>query len=305
MLKKNKLTSTDLINYIEKQWAKAGEEKYQIHMGDIIMGRMVNEYIKLQDVENVKRWLSMMNRHELSKSHPDYINNYYAGCALLACNAPKEALHYLKLCYEENPEYIFTRREDCIEFFCREMKLPINRQGKPSEKAKEIAKEKEPYSGSITLPVWTAFFGEDAESLHYDIGGDMQKSRLSKNHKAGLKYLEDNQQAVLNAILEELFLQYPRLQVEYGYEEEDKNDFMPDITKPEDFAELLSPISIHVLSVYKDKFPYIGYEFFCSWDNEHGLGVMMYQDRVVKIGGAEDSFLSWVARGDLKNHLKS
>ena len=48
----------------------------------------------------------------------------------------------------------------------------------------------------------------------------------------------------------------------------------------------------------KDNFAYIGFEFGCEWDEEHGLGVMMHKDSVVVIGQADTSFDSWVTFND-------
>lgn len=45
-----------------------------------------------------------------------------------------------------------------------------------------------------------------------------------------------------------------------------------------------------VLSVEKDGEAYIGFEFGCPWDREHGLGVMTHAGRVVEVGQADTSF---------------
>jgi hypothetical protein len=45
----------------------------------------------------------------------------------------------------------------------------------------------------------------------------------------------------------------------------------------------------------KDGYAYIGFELGCTWDEEHGDGVMMQKDRVIEIGLAATSFDSWVA----------
>lgn len=293
MLKKSKLTKKDLIEFIEEKWTQADDGKFEIHMASIIIGRMINEYSAIKDVENTKRWITMMEHHEISKGHPAYINNYYRGEYCLKCGAEQDALKYLKLCYDENPEYIFTQGKASLAFLSKHLNI--------SEPLPSLAKEKEPFSDTIRLPVWEKFFAEEEKEISYDIGGDSPKYKLSKNHKTGLKYLIDNQQAILTSILTELFRRYPGMQEEYAYKGEEQNDFMPGITKLDDFANLLSPVSIHILSVVKEGIPYIGYEFWCSWDREHGLGIMMYQDRVVEMGEADCSFLSWIAKNDLKS----
>ena len=82
------------------------------------------------------------------------------------------------------------------------------------------------------------------------------------------------------------------------YDEEEKELYMPDVGTQEDFSKLLSPLAIHILSVHNNGQPYIGFEFSCSWDIEHDFGVMMLYDRVVKLGGADTSFLTWIAEED-------
>jgi hypothetical protein len=61
---------------------------------------------------------------------------------------------------------------------------------------------------------------------------------------------------------------------------------------------LIGLSSVHVLSVAKDGIAYIGFEFGCTWDGEHGLGVMTHRDRVIEVGGADTSFLAWIAEQD-------
>lgn len=41
------------------------------------------------------------------------------------------------------------------------------------------------------------------------------------------------------------------------------------------------------------------------WDIEHYFGVMMLYDRVVKLGGADTSFLTWIAEEDLEKKSQS
>jgi hypothetical protein len=50
--------------------------------------------------------------------------------------------------------------------------------------------------------------------------------------------------------------------------------------------------------VQKGGIPYVGFSFRCTWEEEHGLGALMHGTRTVDIGGADTSFLLWVARKD-------
>jgi hypothetical protein len=58
---------------------------------------------------------------------------------------------------------------------------------------------------------------------------------------------------------------------------------------------LIGLSNVHILSVARDG---IGLQFGCTWDEEHGLGVMTHRDRVVQVGGADTSFLTWIAEED-------
>jgi hypothetical protein len=64
------------------------------------------------------------------------------------------------------------------------------------------------------------------------------------------------------------------------------------------FQTLIGLHTIYVHQVQKAGLPYVGFEFGCTWDTEHGLGALMHGARVVEIGGAETAFLLWIAERD-------
>jgi hypothetical protein len=55
---------------------------------------------------------------------------------------------------------------------------------------------------------------------------------------------------------------------------------------------------VYVHQVLKDGLPYVGYEFGCTWDGEHGLGVLVHGTRVVEVGGAQTAMTLWIAKQD-------
>lgn len=57
--------------------------------------------------------------------------------------------------------------------------------------------------------------------------------------------------------------------------------------------------SVHIMNPDRDGQAYVGYGFSCSWDDEHGLGVMTHRERVVRVGGGDTAFLTWVAAEDI------
>ena len=53
------------------------------------------------------------------------------------------------------------------------------------------------------------------------------------------------------------------------------------------FRSLIGLYNVNIHPLVEDgPSPYLGYEFGCSWDVEHGLGVLMHGLRVVEVGGA-------------------
>jgi hypothetical protein len=167
--------------------------------------------------------------------------------------------------------------------------------------------------GTISLPIWKAFQNRQGEyglldshensngEFKISIGGDMvmDKPRITEDHVNAYNYLTTHSEQINKAILTRLFSEYKNLQTEYGYEEDDAKDIMPDIDNVEQFKKLIGLSRVHLLNISKDNFAYVGYEFGCSWDDEHGLGFMTYKDKIIDFGGADKSFLTWVAEKDL------
>jgi hypothetical protein len=73
---------------------------------------------------------------------------------------------------------------------------------------------------------------------------------------------------------------------------------MPENPKPSALAALHTLDGIFVHAVVKDGLAYVGFSFSAAWEPEHGLGVLTHGHRVVEVGGADTSFLEWLAEKD-------
>ena len=62
---------------------------------------------------------------------------------------------------------------------------------------------------------------------------------------------------------------------------------MPDIESAMELRSLIGLHTIHVHPCVDGDVPYAGLELGCTWEAEHGLGILMHGDRVVKIGWAD------------------
>ncbi|MEZ4394303.1 MAG: hypothetical protein R3A48_24790 [Polyangiales bacterium] len=90
---------------------------------------------------------------------------------------------------------------------------------------------------------------------------------------------------------------YAALRPEYAEFIEDPL-LMPPVVEAEGFKSLIGLHSVNIHQVEKDGRPYVGLEFGCTWDDEHGLGALMHGTRVVEIGGADTAITLWIAERD-------
>ncbi|MFI1742866.1 DUF6985 domain-containing protein [Thalassobellus sediminis] len=167
--------------------------------------------------------------------------------------------------------------------------------------------------GEVYLPTWKGFqsrkgiYGSKDSSAEtdcvfdYAIGGDstLILDKPKDYQYSAYKYVIENQEIIKEKILSALLKEYPEIQNIYDYESDEKQEIMPDITTNNEFKKLIGLSRLHFVNVHKNNIGYVGFEFGCEWDDEHGLGVMTYMNRVIKIGGADSSFLQWVAEEDL------
>ena len=116
---------------------------------------------------------------------------------------------------------------------------------------------------------------------------------------SAIQWAVENEASVSDALIASLFNKYPSLQARYGFVGQEKNELMPDIQSAEDLRSLVGLHTIYVHQAQKDGIPYVGFEFGCTWETEHGLGILMHGTRTVEIGYADTAFLRWIAEKDL------
>jgi hypothetical protein len=106
----------------------------------------------------------------------------------------------------------------------------------------------------------------------------------------------EHETEIAEAVLRAIFQHYPKLREKYVdfYGE----GYMPKIKKSHELKNLIGLGTVHVLNVAREGKAYVGFEFGCEWDVEHGLGVMTHGKRVVAVGDASDSFEEWRATED-------
>lgn len=152
----------------------------------------------------------------------------------------------------------------------------------------------------IILPKWCEFF-DNLEKIKLNYDCFSPQTELTQTQKNTKNYIIDNQHSILNIILNDLFKNFHKIKETYQCDDCNSQDYMPDIEEIETLKYLIHPRSIHILNIEKDNLCYVGFEFNCEWDEEHGYGVMTHKQRIIETGGADTAFLNWIAQKDFKS----
>ena len=260
---------------------EADDEKYRVYASYIYAARMMNEYKWAGDAPNMLRWLGEMDKHARSNENPPYVSDYYKGECCLECGAEQEALKFLHKSYEANEEYLFTRSPKVAEFFNAHLAEP-----------KILPKFEDKEYGDFSFPLRLEYFGKALEQegefrcAFLDENGE-ETDEPSQAQSDTLEFLKQNQEEILMGVLAQILKNYPKWQEIYDYPSETKSDFMPGISTPQELSELLELQNIYIPDGAK-----VGFDFSCSWDMEHGLGVMTRKGEVINIGEAEVAFMA-------------
>lgn len=161
------------------------------------------------------------------------------------------------------------------------------------------------WSGDVVLRSWAGFptrrgASDGKVGLTVMPADEARRIPPRPGQVRAFQYLLDHELEIRDAIVQAIFDEFPAIQdsLSYGGEEA---DMMPDIDNPEQLRPLIGMSTVHVLTITRAAMAYVGFEFGCTWDPELGLGVMTHADRVVEVGGADVSFLEWVAERDAES----
>lgn len=119
----------------------------------------------------------------------------------------------------------------------------------------------------------------------------------TREQAVSFEQLLNHQASLRDAVLQAIFADYPNLRECYGdYVEEQA---MPEISTPRALMRLIRPSCVHVMAHPKDGFTRVGFGFACSWDEEHGLGVLTHHGVVIAVGEADEAFSEYFTEAEL------
>jgi len=159
--------------------------------------------------------------------------------------------------------------------------------------------------GALTLNAWKGFQSRQGPYASKDSnhksngtvkvmvsGCEVDYVKVSSQAQINaIKFLADNSEIIRDEIIRELIIAFPDMKAVY-------EDHLPDIKTIDEFKNHLGLSIVHIMKSDKDDVAYIGFEFGCTWDEEHGLGVMTHKNRVITIGQADKSFDIWPTYAD-------
>lgn len=166
--------------------------------------------------------------------------------------------------------------------------------------------------GEIVLPSWAGFQTRrgpyasvsSSESSNGSVRltvtplDDRSRSHPTQEQLTAFRYLMDHESEVAEAVGRALIEYYPGEKDTYFAAYDDDALELPDVADREDLRPLIGLSNIHILSVAHSGAAYIGFEFGCVWDDEHGAGVMTHLGRAISTGQADVSFMAWIAKSD-------
>jgi len=169
---------------------------------------------------------------------------------------------------------------------------------------------------TIALPSWTGFQSRrgpygSLDSQNVSDGStqlsisppDDGESPPSGEQAAAYSYLVAHHQSIRDQILAAVLKEFPRFRARF-YEIESPSESFPTVNRLEDLRNVLGLTNVLIHTVILEDVAYVGYEFGCAWDAEHGLGAMTHRDRIVALGGADTAILEWIAERDVKRLRK-
>lgn len=125
-------------------------------------------------------------------------------------------------------------------------------------------------------------FGSDI--VDFDANTFRQKPTVQDT----LAYLREHQAELHTPLMAAVKAEYQKAwQDRDAFDPDFVDEILPPIHSDNDLARLIQPLTINIFLAEKAGLHFVGFEFTCSWDEEHGLGILMHQNKVARHGGAD------------------
>ena len=127
----------------------------------------------------------------------------------------------------------------------------------------------------------------------------------SKEQIAGYQLLKDDGPRITENVLAALLKDYTQLRKRWLKQDPDLESELPAISTTKEMRKHVGVGIVHVHDIAKSGHAYIGLELGCTWDEEHGAGVILHKSRVIAAGQADTSFDTHAAIKDGGKRIKA
>ncbi len=169
------------------------------------------------------------------------------------------------------------------------------------------------WDGRMSLPSWARIdicLSDETPALHAPKSNgrvglaikpadDAQRFPPTAEQIAAYEHLVANDRWICAAALAAIYEIYEgERQTFLGYCDDGLEHLVPPIDSAAGLRQLVCLHTVHILPISKDGCAYVGLELGCTWEDEHGLGLMLHKNRVLAVGQAEVSFREHVCEDD-------
>lgn len=143
---------------------------------------------------------------------------------------------------------------------------------------------------------YVAFWVEERDLVNNDYFDKPQEFQEN-----AFNYFVKNTDLIFDSICNGIIEYYPKLMKQYKVTDYNAQFGFPELKSISDVKNLISIDAVHIIGQGKNNYGYIGVQGSCSWNPEHGFGVIMHKDRVVAIGDADTAFSNhyYIIRKDI------
>jgi len=101
-----------------------------------------------------------------------------------------------------------------------------------------------------------------------------------------INYIIQNQSKIKNSILKEIWEKWNEIRED---NEIDEWDDFPTIEKKNDIKTIIRVDEIYIHPFHKNGISYFGIMGDCLWDEEHGLGMIFHNEKLISFGNADEA----------------
>jgi uncharacterized protein DUF6985 len=150
------------------------------------------------------------------------------------------------------------------------------------------------WTGELVLPSLKKLIDDSIlVEIHSEDG------ELPRAIRRGFTWLLANEARVGKALVAAVEGAFPEMRPLYVEAAVPAKD-LPETLTARNRAKHIDIRTLTIHDVVKGRRPYLGFEVGCTWDREHGIGVMMHGTDIVEIGGGDVSLDEWVAEKHAK-----